>query len=159
METFSWMHGANIQTDPRMPKTWRALVRTVGGGVEEAISQGAVLTRRIWHSQEMLTPVQVAKQLGITTHSVSRLRRQNRLFGLSIAGELGYRYPLWHFETNVLAALPDVMLEIPDKKSWNLYYFLTQPEGLLGGKSPLDMLKKNHVSEVIQVARLLRDAK
>jgi hypothetical protein len=44
-----------VDFDPKMPKTWRALIGVSGGGVEEVVSAGDVAKRRQWYSHDMLT--------------------------------------------------------------------------------------------------------
>ena len=154
----SWMHRPLVQTDPKMPVTWRALIGAVGGGYEEAITRGAALKRRKWCDDEMLTAQQVASRLCVAPQTVSRRRRTEKLLGLDLEGKTGYRYPAWQFDGKVLSTMPAVLKEMSGINSWKIYFFLLSREGLLDGKSPLQFLRKSNEGEVIQVIKLLRAA-
>jgi hypothetical protein len=147
-----------MQTDFRIPRTWRALIGAPGGGYEESVSRGAVYKRRMWYGKEMLTCRQTAFQLGITTHTVNYRRRNRKLLGLDLEGEVGYRYPDWQFDDKVLSSLPYVLSVMDGIGPWGMYLFLVQPEGLLEGLSPLQLLKRSNEKEVIRVVKLLRAA-
>lgn len=141
-----------------MPRTWRALTGTLGGGYEEALSQGFVYKRRVWNGKEMLTCQQAAIQLGITTQTVRYRRRTCKLLGLDLEGKTAYRYPDWQFNGKVLSSLPAVLEAMFGVDPWGIYLFLLQREGLLQGQSPLQLLSSSNEKEVIRVIKLLRAA-
>lgn len=147
-----------MQTDSKMPRTWRALIGTLGGGYEEALSQGFVYKRRVWNGKEMLTSRQVACELGITTGTVSYRRRSRKLLGLNLEGKTEYRYPDWQFNDKILLSLPAVLEAMSGINPWGIYLFLLQQEGLLQGKSPCQLLRSGNEKEVIKVIKLLRTA-
>lgn len=147
-----------MQTDPKVPRTWRALTGTLGGGYEEAVSRGAVYKRRTWYGKEMLTSRQVASQLGITTQTVSYRRRHHKLLGLDLEGKTEYRCPDWQFNVEVLSSLPAVLEAMSWADPWGIYLVLLRREGLLQGQSPLQLLRSNSEKEVIRVIKLLRAA-
>jgi hypothetical protein len=157
MSAWSWKDRPIVDYDPKMPKTWRALIGVVGGGYDEAISAGDVNRRRLWYSYEMLTSQQVADRLDVTTQTINRRRRTHRLFGLELEGQPSYHYPAWQFEGNVQSTLPLVLKELAGKRSWDIYLFLLRQEGLLRGKSPLSLLRMGEIDEVIRVVRILLD--
>lgn len=158
MDDRLWMNRPPVQTDPKMPKTWRALIGTLGGGYEEAVSQGAVYKRRTWYGREMLTSRQAATQLGITTQTINYRRRNRKLLGLDLEGETEYRYPHWQFNGKVLSSLPAVLEAMFGVDSWGIYLFLLRREGLLQGQSPIQLLNNSNEKEVVLVIKLLRTA-
>ena len=147
-----------MKMDTKMPRSWRALTGSLGGGYEEALSQGFVYKRRVWNGKEMLTTRQAATQLGITTQTVSRRRRTYKMLGLDLEGEAGYRYPAWQFNNKVQFALPLILEELSGIDNWGVYLFLVRREGLLHDQSPLQFLRKNKKHEVIRVIKMLRAA-
>lgn len=152
------MHRPLVQTDPKMPVTWRALIGAVGGGYEEAITRGAALKRRKWCDEEMLAAQQVATRICVTPQTVGHRRRTEKLLGLDLEGKTGYRYQAWQFDGKVLSTMPAVLKEMSGIDSWKIYLFLLQCEGLLDGNSPLQLLRKKNEKEVIRVIQLLRAA-
>ena len=101
---------------------------------------------------------QVVEMLGVSRQSVHEREKKGRLLAVRESGRL--RFPLWQFDAHgddgvvpglplVLAALDEVAPLPPlAKMSW-----LQKPNGALGGKTPLELLRAGQQTLVQSAAR------
>lgn len=102
----------------------------------------------------MLTSDEAGRRIGITREAINNRRASGQALALE-AGKRGYRYPAWQFEDRLVPAVPEVLKTLAYMDPWAQYLFFKQPEPLLGGETPLNMLREGRAADVIRVARLL----
>lgn len=95
-----------------------------------------------------LTSEQVAEVLGISRQAVDKRRAANQLLALT-QGRRGYSYPSFQFEDGrAIAGLEEILSELKDVDPWMQMVFFTSPHERLGGRTPLEKLRKELVGEV-----------
>lgn len=95
-----------------------------------------------------LTSEQAAEVLGISRQAVDKRRAANQLLALT-QGRRGYSYPSFQFEDGkTITGLEEVLAELKDLDPWMQMVFFTSPNERLGGKTPLEKLRKELVSDV-----------
>jgi hypothetical protein len=67
----------------------------------------------------------------------------------------GYRYPAWQFDDNVAPSVTPVLAALSHLDAWAQYFFLTQPEPLLEGKTPLTVIRAGKLERVLRVIERL----
>jgi hypothetical protein len=96
---------------------------------------------------------QVAEVLGISRQAVDKRRAANQLLAL-IQGRRGYSYPSFQFEDGkTVSGLEGVLWELKDLDPWMQMVFFTSPHERLGGKTPLEQLRKGSANQVKAAAR------
>jgi hypothetical protein len=99
-----------------------------------------------------LSSERVAEALGISRQAVDKRRASNQLLALT-QGKRGYSYPSFQFEDGkTITGLEKVLGELKDLDPWMQMVFFTAPNERLGGKTPLEKLRKDLVSDVMAVA-------
>ncbi|WP_025041137.1 hypothetical protein [Nitrosospira briensis] len=139
--------------DPGTTIDWTTL-RPVGGGVAAAEEEGSRFKQETWSSDEMLTSDEAASRMSMSREALNNRRKSGRALALE-AGKRGYRYPSWQFEDALIPAMPDILKALSPLDPWAQYLFFKQPEPLLKGEVPLNLLRKGKLDEVTRVARLL----
>ena len=99
-----------------------------------------------------LSSERVAEVLGISRQAVDKRRASNQLLALT-QGKRGYSYPSFQFEDGkTIAGLEKVLGELRDLDPWMQMVFFTTSNERLGGKTPLEKLRKDLVSDVMAAA-------
>ena len=99
-----------------------------------------------------LSSERVAEVLGISRQAVDKRRASNQLLALT-QGKRGYSYPSFQFEDGTtINGLEKVLGELKDLDPWMQMVFFTTPNERLGGKTPLEKLRKDLVSDVVAAA-------
>ncbi len=100
-----------------------------------------------------LSAVEAAQILGISRQMVDIRRKKGKLIGIRARGRR-YSYPSCQFteQGNVLPGLEKVLSTFEDKDPWMQLSFLVSPNDWLDGASPLDLLRKGAVDEVLRAA-------
>ena len=99
-----------------------------------------------------LSSERVAEVLGISRQAVDKRRASNQLLALT-QGKRGYSYPSFQFEDGTtINGLEKVLGELKDLDPWMQMVFFTTPNERLGGKTPLEKLRKDLVSDVMVAA-------
>ena len=99
-----------------------------------------------------LSSEQVAEVLGVSRQAVDKRRASNQLLALT-QGKRGYSYPSFQFEDGkTMTGLEGVLGELKDLDPWMQMVFFTTPSERLGGKTPLEKLRKDLVSDVMAAA-------
>ena len=111
--------------------------------------------RLVLAGDDMLTPSVASALAGCSVYELSRRRRSNLVFALSVPGMRGrhYRFPACQFEPHVCEVMPQLLGLFGHGRSWQLYDFLRHPEPLLRGCIPLDLLRCGRAAEVLRVAK------
>lgn len=135
------------------PIDWTTL-RPAGGGVAAAEKEGSRFKQETWSSEEMLTSDEAARRMNMSREALNNRRKSGQVLGLE-AGKRGYRYPSWQFEDAIVPVLSDVLKALSSLDPWAQYLFFKQPEPLLKGEAPLNLLRQGKLDEVTRVARLL----
>jgi hypothetical protein len=100
----------------------------------------------------VLTSEEVAELLGVSRQAVDKRRSGNQLFALT-QGRRGYQYPGFQFEDGKpLPGLDKVLANLEALDPWMQLRFFTSPNERLSNRSPIEMLRKGRVDEVVQVA-------
>lgn len=143
-----------VRTDESgTPIDWTTL-RPVGGGVAAAEEEGSRFRQEVWSSDEMLTSDEAAKRMNMSREALNNRRKSGQALGLE-AGKRGFRYPSWQFEDALVPVIAEVLKALSPFDPWAQYLFFKQPEPLLKGNVPLNLLRKEKSAEVTRVARLL----
>jgi hypothetical protein len=109
----------------------------------------------------VLTPAQVAARLGVSAVTVNNWRRRKRLLAFRF-DEHQYLYPAFQFvgharqgERGVLRHLDEVLSRLPFRSEWQRVRFFLQPLPVLGGRTPLELLR---AGDEQRIGRLLQAA-
>lgn len=100
----------------------------------------------------VLTSEEVAELLGVSRQAVDKRRSANQLFALT-QGRRGYQYPGFQFEDGkALPGLDKVLANLESLDPWMQLRFFTSPSERLSHHSPLELLRKGRVDEVVKTA-------
>jgi len=99
-----------------------------------------------------LSSEQVAEVLGISRQAVDNRRSSNQLLALT-QGRRGYSYPSFQFaDGKTIEGLEGVVARLKSLDPWMQMVFFTSPNERLGGKTPIEKLKKGLAEEVARAA-------
>lgn len=100
-----------------------------------------------------LSAAEVAELLGITRQAVNKRREARKLIGVEI-GRRGFRYPAWQFAAGAtLAGLEDVLTALRNAPALAQMRFFLSGSHHLGGKRPIDLLRKKSTASVLSAAK------
>lgn len=128
---------------------------------EDLLLAGEAGQRRALSGPDMLSLEEASQQSGIPVRTLTQMRVGNRLLALARPGALrGYRFPAFQFQPEVLEVLPSILVAFGPGRAWQAYDFLTRPEPLLGGKVPIELLRRatgraGEVERVVKAAATL----
>ena len=95
----------------------------------------------------------VARRLRISRQAVNKRRDLGQLLAAEI-GRRGYFYPVWQFdERGTLPGFPEALRALGDAPPWAAIRFFLAGSDRLGGKRPLDALRKGELPRVLRAAR------
>lgn len=101
----------------------------------------------------VLTADAVAKRLRISRQAVNKRRDLRQLLAVQI-GRRGYLYPAWQFsETGTLDGFPEVLAALGDTPGFGAMRFFLAGADRLGGRRPLDALRKGDLSGALRAAK------
>jgi hypothetical protein len=98
---------------------------------------------------------------GVSKQAVSARVTAGRLLALRLAPDGTARdrlvYPVWQFAPGVLRHLPRVLAAAgfdPERATtgWTIATWLTTPDARLGDRTPLELLRADHVDQVVSLA-------
>jgi len=110
--------------------------------------------RRLVHAEGRPLPTrEVEALLGISRQAVAKVRTEGRLVGLPSGGGQ-YAYPSWQFgESGVLAGLREVRRALSGEDDpWTFTAFIVSPNARLDGETPLAVLRRGELSDVMRAA-------
>jgi len=97
---------------------------------------------------------EAALQTGRSRQAIERLRRAGRLLGLRVGAQ--WRYPRWQFSTDfpggVVPGLEEVLRALALSPTGAAFWLL-QPAERLGGRSPIELLRRFRPEPVVDLAR------
>lgn len=102
-----------------------------------------------------LSAEDVGRLLGIPPHEVEERRLKRQLLAVLWNGQ--NLFPTCQFdENNLVPRLLEVFEEAGDWSGWAMFAFLVIPDDLLGGHSPLDVLRQGEAEAIQLVLRRAR---
>ena len=105
---------------------------------------------------DMLTGEQLAQRLGLVRATVNNRRVAGKLFALDFGTKRGVRYPAWQCdligETAGRESFESVMRALATVSAWSRYRFFTRASPALGGRTPIEALKRGHGIESVKAA-------
>ena len=124
------------EADPLLP----ALLRGMNAKRELLQSEGG-----------SVSGAEVAKLLKISRQAVDKRRLQGKLIAVEL-GKKGFYYPVWQVG---LSGLEEVLEKLyPHREAWGQILFFLNPQGMLDGKTPLEVLRgRNARTRIEAVAR------
>jgi hypothetical protein len=100
----------------------------------------------------MLSADLFAKALGVSRQAVDKQRRRGQLLAVR-AGNV-WRYPAWQIADGaVLPGLRRVLALLPGQSAWTVIAFCLSRNMRLGGRRPLDLLRRGDLHPVLSAAR------
>jgi hypothetical protein len=133
-------------------------------GVAEPMSEAEAAAWTAWAEEEIrrnreailkdcISVREAAELIGRSRQSIERLRRENRRVALRSGKQ--WRYPRWQFEPDapggVIPGLEEV-LRILEFSPVAISFWLFEPYEQLGGTPAIDLLRRNRIEPVIQLA-------
>lgn len=132
----------------------RRVFQTKYPGLTAAEREGDNFKEDAFRGEEMLSSEEAAARLHVSRETMNAGRRK-RFVAVKRDVKRGFRYPSWQFETKVSPFMPDVLKFLGHLSDWGQYLFFVEPEPLLKGRSPLEMLRAEEGGRVISIAQNL----
>jgi hypothetical protein len=131
--------GAEIEPDKPDPLT-------------EAFLRGSEMKRDMLKAEGgALSAQQLAEHLGITPQGLGRKRERNQVFWLDVGD--GYVYPAFQIGKNgLLPGIREVLDAFTVDDPWMRVNFMLTGDQRLGGKRPIDLLRKGKIDDVVTAA-------
>ncbi|PKR87926.1 hypothetical protein CXZ10_17530 [Pleomorphomonas diazotrophica] len=91
---------------------------------------------------------------GITRQAVNKKVQDGHLLAVPGPGD-DHRYPTAQFlsDGRPVPGLKAVQDALPTRSPWAVFNFMIQPDALLDGRKPIDVLKEGNVDLVVEAAR------
>ncbi len=125
---------------------------TPQAALEQAFERADQRKAAILRDPAMLTGEAAAERLGVSRETINRRAQQGRLLALEFA-KRGKRYPAWQFEESVAGRpLESVLAALGSLGDWERYRFFTQRQPGLGGRTPVEALRRGEVDAVKSAA-------
>jgi hypothetical protein len=121
--------------------------------LEGAFRRGDQRKAAILRDPAMLTGEAAAGRLGVSRETINKRAQQGRLLALEFA-KRGRRYPEWQFEERIAGRpLEGVLAALGSRDAWEQYRFFAQPQPGLGGRTPVEALRRGEVEAVQSAAQ------
>jgi hypothetical protein len=102
-----------------------------------------------------LTAKEVAERLGISRQAVDKRRKAGQLLALE-PPKRGLHYPAWQFvDDGTLPGFAWVLDALRDHDAWAQARFFVSGNARLGGRRPVDLLRKGSLEPVLSAARMM----
>jgi hypothetical protein len=126
----------------------------VSGPLAKAHLRGLVAMREILNSDGgSLTATEAAEHLGITRQAVDKRRKAGQLLALELP-KRGMHYPAWQFaDEGVLPGLVETLAALREHDSWAQARFFVSGNLRLGGRRPVDLLRRGKIEPVLGAAQ------
>jgi hypothetical protein len=99
-----------------------------------------------------LSGAEVATLLGVSRQAVDKRRKAGQLFAVELPRR-GYLYPAWQLTgTGVLPGVAEVLAALRHLDPWAQARFFVSGNARLGGKRPLDRLRRGDLDAVLRAA-------
>lgn len=118
----------------------------------EAFLRGSEMKRDMLKAEGgALSAQQLAEHLGITPQGLGRKRERNQVFWLDVGD--GYVYPAFQIGKNgLLPGIREVLDAFTVDDPWMRVNFMLTGDQRLGGKRPIDQLRKGKIDDVVTAA-------
>ena len=121
-----------------------------------AILKGAAIARETLRAAGGAYNLEEVQALlnGVTRQAVEKKVNEGAL--LAVPGPSNRRsYPTVQFDDGgaLVDGLKDVAAALPTRNPWSILHFLVTPDGRLGGRTPIDLLKSGQADLVVEAAR------
>jgi biotin operon repressor len=121
--------------------------------LEAAYRRGDQRKAAILRDPAMLTGEAAAGRLGVSRETINKRAQQGKLLALEFA-KRGRRYPQWQFEESIAGQpLESVLAALGSRDPWEQYRFFAQPQPRLGGRTPVESLRRGEVEAVQRAAQ------
>jgi hypothetical protein len=132
-----------------------------GGPLDKARLRGAIAQRELLSADGgALSGAEVAARLGVTRQAVDKRRKAGQLLAVELPRR-GLRYPAWQLAGTrpggVLPGVVEALAALRDHDSWAQARFFVTGNVRLGGKRPLDRLRRGDVAAVLRAAHAFGD--
>jgi Protein of unknown function (DUF2384) len=111
--------------------------------------------RRSLLEEDTVTAPQVAELLGVSRQTPLNRVRENTL--LAVLDRGAWRFPLWQFDADgaggVLSGLHEVLKALEPQPHFSKLTWLRRPNPTLGGREPVELLRKGEIEPVVDAAR------
>ena len=128
---------------------------SLGGGAQRAELEGQRMKRDILAAPGMLAPARAAQEAGISRQALDLRRIKGHALALSHQ-KRGFRYPAWQFDQDIAGTVTRALPELAYLDAWGRYFFFIEPEPLLDGKTPLEVLRSGEHERVLKTIQVLR---
>lgn len=97
------------------------------------------------------TTAEVAAMLKVSPQAITKRRKQGKLIAVEL-GTKGFHYPVWQLD---LLGLDEVLAVMRVRDGWEQIGFFLNPNDALGGKRPLDVMRRKQVAlaKVVEAAQ------
>jgi hypothetical protein len=126
----------------------------VGDPLAKARLRGALAQRELLAADGgALSGAELATLLGVSRQAIDKRRKAGQLLAVELPRR-GYLYPAWQVtEAGVLPGVVEVLAALRAHDAWAQARFFVTGNLRLGGKRPLDRLRRGDVEAVLRVAR------
>jgi hypothetical protein len=126
----------------------------VGDPLAKARLRGALAQRELVAADGgALSGAEIATLLGVSRQAVDKRRKAGQLLAVELPRR-GYLYPAWQVtDAGVLPGVVEVLAALRDHDPWAQARFFVTGSTRLGGKRPLDRLRRGDVEAVLRAAR------
>lgn len=122
----------------------------------DAEARGTRRVLEVLAGDDMLNLEEAEAVSEISRKTLNTRRQAGILIGLAKPGlSRGFRYPRWHFETNLVYRIPRVLTALAGLTGWEAYFFMVSPHPVLGGRSPVEALRTGREVEVRRLAEAI----
>jgi hypothetical protein len=125
----------------------------------EARIRGTLAQRKLLHEEGgVCSAEEFGKILGhLSRQAIDMRRKKRKLIALDL-GRHGYRYPVWQIHNGaVLPGLEQVLAELREADPWTQVGFMLSPNSWLGGKTPLNELRRGEIDRVVATAGMFAE--
>jgi hypothetical protein len=144
--------GARVMSWLRIEHRGVEPAESAQAALEEAFRRGDARRAAILRDPGMLTGEAAAARLGVSRETINKRSQQGRLLALEFA-KRGKRYPEWQFEESVAGRpIESVLAAFGSRDAWEQYRFFTQRQPGLGGRTPVEALRRGEVEAVKSAA-------
>lgn len=127
---------------------------TAGAAESVALGEMEALATREAILRECISVADAAHRIGRSRQALERLRRAGRLLALRVGSQ--WQYPHWQFDPDapggVLPGIEDVLQQLSLSPAGAAFWLL-QPSERLGGRPPIELLRRRRPDAVVQLAR------
>lgn len=124
------------------------------GAESVALGEMEALATREGILRDCISVADAACRIGRSRQALERLRRAGRLLALRVGSQ--WRYPLWQFEPDAPGGVTPGLEEVLQQLSLSpvgAAFWLLHPAERLGGRPPIELLRRRRLEPVLELAR------